>query len=113
MTDQSEGEFKAIADDTGIHFEKRPEPVATGQAYVETPRAKSRRELELEAGRQRVAVAAEQVRNRPPRIIPEAEQRAQGQNTSVFRPGMSLDRLNTGLGPLLRKVGANVPAPQG
>ena len=40
-----------------------------------------------------------------------AEARAQGRSTPVFRPGMPLDRLNTGLGPLLRKVGSNVPQP--
>lgn len=111
MSENPEGQFKAVADETGIHFEKREEAASTGVAYIEPERAKTKRELELETGRKRVALVAEQMRHRPPRVISEAEARAQGRSTPVFRPGMPLDRLNTGLGPLLRKVGSNVPQP--
>ena len=108
-----EGGFRVVQDETGVHFEKRVEPEKTGTAYIEPEKAKTRRDQEIEAGRARVAAAAERVKNRPPLVISENERRAQGQTVSLFRPNMSAsDRMNGGLGPLMRKVGGNVKVPE-
>jgi hypothetical protein len=105
----------------GIRFEKAPAPAPTGQAYVETARAKTTRELELEAGRKRVADAAALAASRKPIVKSDAELRAEGYNVAVFRHNMlHADRVtgNNGspvsqqLGALLRKVGTKVKAPE-
>ena len=107
-----EGTTKLIQTPEGIRFEKIEQPEATGHAYVATERATTKRDQEIEAGRKRVAEAAALAASRPPRDRSEAEIRAEGQNVPVIRPNMpSLDRLNTGLGPLMRRVGAKVQAP--
>jgi hypothetical protein len=99
----------------GMRFEKNePAPASQGTAYIEPEKARNRRELELEAGRKRVAENAAIVAARPPRAISEKELRSQGRSVPVFRPGQAhADRMNTGLGPLLRKVGTHVQAPGG
>ncbi len=113
-----EGAFEAIVTPTSVDYVKKPEPEKTGQAYVETPRAKTTRELEMEAGKRRVEEAQRLNATRPPRIIGEAERRAQGYNVEVFRPNMvHADRVTSvngspvsqQLGALMRKVGGNSP----
>jgi len=113
-----EGAFEALQTPTSIEYVKKPEPEPTGQAYVEPERAKTTRELEIEAGKKRVAQAQRDMANRPPRIISEAERRAQGYNVEVFRPNMvTADRVtsvngmavNQQLGALMRRVGSNAP----
>lgn len=117
------GTVRLVPTSEGIRFETIvKEPTPPGQAYVETAKAKSRRELELEAGQKRVADAAREQANRPPRIISDAEKRATGQNTAVFRPNMiHADRVighngapvSQQLGALMRRVGsAPAAAPQ-
>jgi hypothetical protein len=121
MTDQVEvaGAFKVVQDAQGVRYEKQPEVLVdpSRHAYVEPPAAKSRRELEMEAGKRRVAEITKQLANHPPVKRSEAELRAQGTSTPVFRPnGMGLDRLQSGLGPLMRKVkqqGAPPPTTEG
>ena len=114
MSENLEGAFRAVQDAEGVHFEKRPDPVKTGTAYVEPEKAKTRRELELQAGRRRIAEAAEEMKHRPPRVISEAEARAQPTNTPIFRPNsLYADRVastngmpvNQALGALMRRVG--------
>jgi hypothetical protein len=108
-----EGTQKLVQTDSGVHFETVAQPQPTGQAYVATSRAAARREEELAAGRKRVEENAALLAARPPRVISEKERMAEGRSVPVFRPNMaSLDRLNTGLGPLVRRVGAKVQAPQ-
>jgi len=113
------GTIRRIQTQDGVSFEKIPETAPTGQAYVEPEKAKTRRELELETGRKHVAAAAELIKNRPPRIISEAERRAQPSNVPVFRPNsLHSDRVasqngqpvSQQLGALMRKVGGNVKA---
>ena len=107
-----EGTQKLVQTEGGIRFEAVKQPEPTGQAYVMPDKAMTKRDQEIEAGRKRVAAAAALNASRPPRVRSEAEIRAEGQNVPVFRPNMpSLDRLNTGLGPLMRRVGAKVQAP--
>jgi len=114
--------FKAIQDENGIRFEKvvhtNTEPV--GVAYVEPEKAKTRRELELEEGRKRVAAAAKEIANRPPRIISDAEKQAQGTNVPVFRPNnVYADRVishngrpvSQTTGALMRRVGGGQVPP--
>lgn len=116
-----EGDFEAVVTKHSVEYRKKPEPEKTGEAYVETPRAKTTRELEMEAGRKCVERAARDAANRPPRIISEAEKRAQGFNTEVFRPAsVYADRVTSvngmpvsqQLGALMRKVGSNQPQPK-
>jgi len=103
------GTIRRVQTPEGVTFAPIPQVEPAGQAYVETQKAKTRRDLEMEAGRARVAHNAELVKNRPPRVISEKEARSQGTSTPVFRPNMKgLDRTQSGLGPLLRKVGSNV-----
>eukprot|EP00919_Chromeraceae_sp_WS-2016_P030223 GHVR01071767.1.p3 GENE.GHVR01071767.1~~GHVR01071767.1.p3 ORF type:complete len:121 (-),score=10.58 GHVR01071767.1:1074-1436(-) len=113
-----EGAFEAIVTPTSVDYVKKPEPDKTGQAYVETPRAKTTRELEMKAGKRRVEEAQRMNANRPPRVISEAERRAQGFNVEVFRPNtVYADRVtsvngspvNQQLGALMRKVGGSKP----
>jgi hypothetical protein len=113
-----EGAFEALQTLTSIEYVKKPEPPPTGQAYVATARAMTTRELEMEAGKKRVAQAQRDIANRPPRIISEAERRAQGFNVEVFRPNtVYADRttsvngmpVNQQLGALMRRVGSNAP----
>jgi hypothetical protein len=107
-----EGTQKLIQTPAGVHFEAVAQEQPTGQAYVATSRAAARREEELAAGRKRVAENAALNASRPPRIISEKERMAEGGSVPVFRPNMpSLDRLNSGLGPLMRRVGSKVEAP--
>jgi len=96
----------ASVDDKGtVHYKKELEPAKTGVAYVEPERAKTTRELEMEAGRKRVEFNKLQMANRPPRIISDKEKQAEGVTTTVFRPNFAnADRLSTGLGPLMRRV---------
>src|SRR5208282_299290 len=95
------GTFRRVITPTSVSFEEIPKPVSTGQAMVETAKSKSKRDLELEAGAKRVAEHAEFVRNRPPRIISEAERLAQGSSVPVFRPNMpASDNMTKGLGQL-------------
>lgn len=116
-----EGAFRRVITPNGVGFKKIDQPAATGQAYVETERAKTKRELEMEIGAKRVAQVAEQNKNRPPRQISEAERRAQPTNTPVFRPNsVYADRINRqsgqpvdqALGAMMRRVGGNVPKPE-
>lgn len=103
------GTFERIQDKSGMHFKEVESPPKTGQAYIEPERAKTKRELELEAGKKRVADNATLIANRPPRIISDKERMATGQNVPVFRPAMlGVDRMSSGLGPALRKVGSAV-----
>jgi hypothetical protein len=111
-----EGAYEAIVTPTSVDYVKKPEPEKTGQAYVEPARAKTTRELEIEAGKRRVEQCAREMANRPPRIISEAERRAQGFNVEVFRPNtVYADRVtsvngmpvNQQLGALMRRVGSN------
>lgn len=117
-----DSQIHVVPTDTGVRFERAAEPAPSGQAYVEQPRARSTREMEIEAGKRRVAIAAEQVKNRPPRVISDRERQAQGYNTSVFRPNqLHADRVighngaavSQQLGALMRKVGAAAPPPKG
>lgn len=117
-----ESRINVVPTDTGVRFERTAEPEPTGQAYVQPQRAKTTRELEMEAGARRVAVNAEQVKNRPPRIISDKERQAEGFNTAVFRPNsLHADRVigNNGsavsqhLGAMMRKVGSAKPVASG
>src|SRR5579863_1395546 len=99
-----EGTQRLVQTAQGVHFEKVDRPQPTGQAYVATSRGAARREEELAAGRKRVEENAALLAARPPRVISEKERMAEGGSVPVFRPNMqSLDRLNTGLGPLMRR----------
>jgi hypothetical protein len=111
------GTFRRVITDEGVKFEEIHKPPATGVAYVEPEKAKTRRDLELEAGKRRVAENAELIKNRPPRIISEAEKRAQGSSVPVFRPNQAwADRAivnnqrSTVMPELLRRVGGNAAA---
>jgi hypothetical protein len=110
-----EGSFRRQQDAEGVRYETIEKPAATGVAYVDTPKAKYRRDKEMEAGKKRVAEAAELNAKRPPVIKSEAERRAEGYNTSVFRPNsLHADRtikfngvpVSQGLGALMRRVGS-------
>ena len=107
------GAFSIVQDTKGVHFEKNPVVEPTGSASGPEPdKMKSKRDLEMEMGKRRVAEAAKEIANRPPRIISEAERKATGTNVPLFRPNMlGIDRVNSGLGPLMRKVGGT-PTPQ-
>lgn len=116
----NEGAFEAIVTPTSVDYIKKPEPEKTGQAYVETQRAKTTRELEMEAGRKRIEQAQHDMRTRPPRVISEAEKKAQGFNVEVFRPNSVHSdrvvshnglRVDQSLGALMRKVGGSVDKP--
>ncbi len=101
---------RVVATPTGVKFEPTEVLKPSGVAYVETAKAKTKRDLEMEAGAARVARAAEEQARRPPRIISEAERRAEGTNVPLLRPGIALDRMQTGLGPLImRKLGEKPP----
>jgi hypothetical protein len=117
-----EGAFAVLQTPHSVEYVKKPEPEKTGQAFVEPQRSKTTRELEMEAGRKRVEEQARLNANRPPRIISEAERRAQGYNVEVFRPNsVYADRttrvdgaqVNQQLGALMRRVGSNTPAAKG
>ena len=117
---EQEGTRKIVQDAAGVHFEDVPQKEQTGTAYIEPEKAKTRRDLELELGKKRVAAAAELIKNRPPRIISEAERKAQGSNTPIFRPnslyndrvtGVNGNPVSQHVGALMRKVGGG-PTPQ-
>jgi hypothetical protein len=104
----------AHSDGQSVTFEKIETPKPAGQAFVMPERAKTTRDLEMEAGARRVAAAKERNKNLPPRVIPDAERRAESINTSVFRPNSAYaDRatrhdgspVSQHLGSLMRKVG--------
>jgi len=111
----SDGTMSLVQTPEGMRFEPIVKPEPTGQAYVEPEKAKTRRDLEMEAGRKRVAEATELVKNRPPRIVSDAEKRAQGTNTPIFRPNtVHADRVvqhngapvSQAVGAVMRRVGA-------
>lgn len=103
------GTFQRVQTPEGMTFKEIPAAPVTGTAYVEPEKAKTRRELELEAGKARVAENQKLVAERPPMRISQQERQAQGSNVPVFRPNMlNVDRSSTGLGPMMRKVGSKV-----
>lgn len=104
----AEGEFKATQTAHSITFEKKPVQEQTGQASITTDKMASRRELEMAAGRKRIELAQQEMINRPPRVKSEAEIRAEGSNTPIFRPNSALaDRITRHNGmPVSQQVGA-------
>lgn len=94
VTGNTDGAFIAVQDEKGVRFERVAPVEKTGEAVIEAPRSKSRRQLEMELGRQRVEEAAFEVATRPRMEISDAEKRAMGYNIPVFRPNMlSNDRV--------------------
>ena len=73
--------------DGGVRLQPAPPkpPVNTEQTL--SPRAVTKRELELQAGRDTVARHEEMERNRPKPVKTKAEIEAEGRSTPVFRPG--------------------------
>lgn len=114
MEQKSEA-VQVIPTETGVRFEPAAvQEKPPGLAVVQSARARTTREQELAAGAARVAHFQELEKNRPPRIIPDKERKAEGFSTSVFRPNsVYADRLTGSngmpvsqqLGALMRKVG--------
>jgi hypothetical protein len=113
----NEGEFKMVHNGKSVEFEKIEHAAPQGQAMVPTERAQATRELEMAAGAKRVEQARLQQANRPPVVRSEAELKAEGTTTPVFRHNSPhADRVVTSnnqpisqqLGTLLRnKVGSS------
>jgi len=115
-----EGKFRMVQTKEGVHYEPIAQPEPTGTAVVESARSKTKRELEMEAGRQRVAANAREVAARPPRVISERERMAEGHNVAVFRPnqvqadrvtGWNGQQISQHLGTLMRRMKAAPEAP--
>lgn len=117
MTEETEkvveGRFRMVQTKEGVHYEPIAQPEPTGTAVVESARGKTKRELEMEAGRNRIAENAREVASRPPRVISEKERMATGHNVPVFRPNQVLADRTVGwngqqvsqhLGTLMRRM---------
>jgi hypothetical protein len=114
------GTVQIVQTPEGVRFENIEKPASTGQAYVEPPKAKTKREIEMEAGRLRVEQAQHELRTRPPRIKSQQEIMAEGTSVPVFRPNsVYADRVtgNNGagisqeIGALMRRVGSRATTP--
>lgn len=88
VTPPSDAPIKFETDDSGrIQATFNTEKPPVHMPSPPTARQQSQTDMEMEAGRRRVAMAAEQLANRPPVVLSEAEKKAMGTNTPVYRPG--------------------------